>query len=147
MASGLRFCGSLCGRFVAVFGAEEGRSLEKLDEAGDHSADGEALIVKRLELRFGDVAFVQRDIELRTHFSRGTLGDGQRLEEFAISIPFESFGNVRSDRDRRTTDLIAQGKVTRKLARPRSPINRASQLTPQFPSFDVFKSRDCHREI
>jgi hypothetical protein len=54
---------------------------------------------------------IQGYIKLRANFPTGCFGDIEKLNEFLVSAPLESFGNIRHDRDCCPPDLILQGEI------------------------------------
>ena len=78
-------------------------------------------------------------MDLRPELPDGTFGNGEKADEFSFRGPFETFRYVRRNGHDRTSHLVAQGEVLRKVSGPRRRIDGFGQGHGILPCLYVFK--------
>src|SRR4030095_13663039 len=121
--------------YGAKFGSFHTAAPQVVDQVADHAGQTPESDDRFFGIWFGDIALIECDVDLRTHFATGGLCDVKKLNKFLVTSTLKSFGDIGHNRNRSPLDLIAQRKVFRKLFCFSESINDLGQPARFLPNF------------
>jgi len=125
-----------------VFGPFEIGIAEGSDERLKHHGHTDAPMHHTLKMDVVDITLIEGHIELRTDLAARAFCDCQKVNEFLVPVPLETFCNVTHDRYRGTPDLVLQPEIFGKRTLATHPVDLFDQFPRELPSLYVFKMPD-----
>jgi hypothetical protein len=125
-----------------VFGPFEIGIAEGCDDRLKHHGHTDAPMHHTLKMDVVDITLIEGHIELRTDLAARAFCDCQKVNEFLVPVPLETFCNVTHDRYRGTPDLVLQPEIFGKHTLVAHPVDLFDQFPRELPSLYVFKMPD-----